>query len=233
MRTLRETVNHEDAGDRFARPRVARGIKERTSRALRRIARPVDRLVFPEASSAQDQWLRVVMNGEVDRYLEALGPSRLSAAEISGAAHRDKDWRCFRSLNFPEFDICAAPSDELEFDVVICEQVLEHVVDPWTAAANLRALCAPGGHVVVTVPFMVRVHELPLYAMKDYWRFTPRGLGLLLETAGLEIEAMGEWGNWQCVLGNLRRWSAYRPWHSLRNGRDIPIQVWAFARNPG
>ena len=99
--------------------------------------------------------------------------------------------------------------------MVICEQVLEHVVDPCAAAANLRRLCTAGGHVIVSTPFLVKVHELPAYAMRDYWRFTPRGLRLLLEEAGLEVDAVDAWGNRQCVVGNLSRWSAYRRWHSL------------------
>jgi hypothetical protein len=39
------------------------------------------------------------------------------------------------------------------------------------------------------------------------------------------------WGNRQCVVGNLSRWSAYRRWHSLSNEPDLAVQVWAFARN--
>jgi SAM-dependent methyltransferase len=138
----------------------------------------------------------------------------------------------YTSLNYPEFDLCEPLSEERTYDVVICEQVLEHVVDPATAVDNLRRLCAPGGQVIVSTPFLIKVHELPEYGMLDYWRFTPRGLRLLLERAGLMVEEMGAWGNRQCVAGNVRVWSAYRPWHSLHNEPDIPVQVWAFARNP-
>jgi hypothetical protein len=116
--------------------------------------------------------------------------------------------------------------------VVICEQVIEHVVDPVLAAENLRGLCSPGGHVIVSTPFLIRVHELPMYGMRDYWRFTPRGLGMLLERAGLTVQTVGSWGNRRCVTGNTDRWPAYRRWHSLRNEPDLPVQVWAFARNP-
>ena len=115
------------------------------------------------------------------------------------------------------------------YDVVICEQVLEHVIDPWAAARNLRGLCVPGGHVVVSTPFLIRVHELPAYGMRDYWRFTPRGLRALLEGAGLVVDEVGSWGNRDCVAGNFDRWPAYRRWHSLRNEPDLPVQVWAFA----
>ncbi len=83
----------------------------------------------------------------------------------------------------------------------MCEQVIEHVVDPWAAAANLRGLCSPGGHVVVSTPFLIRVHELPEWGLHDYWRFTPRGLQTLLERAGLEVESVHSWGNRRCLVG--------------------------------
>lgn len=169
----------------------------------------------------------------VDAHIAALGPSRLSAAEISGENHAGKPWKEHSNLAYPEFDLCAPLQEDRRFDVVICEQVLEHVVDPCAAAANLRRLCTEGGHVIVSTPFLVKVHELPAYAMHDYWRFTPRGLRLLLEGAGLEVDAVDAWGNRQCVVGNLSRWSAYRRWHSLSNEPDLAVQVWAFARNTG
>jgi hypothetical protein len=67
--------------------------------------------------------------------------------------------------------------------------------------------------------------------MQDYWRFTPRGLLALLERAGLRVETVGTWGNRRCIVGNLDRWPAYRRWHPLRDEPDLPVQVWAFARN--
>jgi SAM-dependent methyltransferase len=204
---------------------MARAVLKRL-RALR------DRLLLPEAASGAEQWQRVILNRAVDRHLESLGTPALTAAEISGESHAGRAWKDFASLHHPEFDLCAPLRDRGTFDVVICEQVIEHVVDPAAAAANLRGLCAPGGHVIVSTPFLIRVHELPLYGMRDYWRFTPRGLRLLLEGAGLEVDTVGSWGNRRCVAGNLDRWPAYRRWHPLHNEPDAPVQVWAFARNP-
>lgn len=191
-----------------------------------------DRVLLPEAKSGAEQWQRVALYNAVDRHIERLGPARLSAAEISGAAHASKPWRRFSSLDFPAFDLCAPLGDHETYDVVICEQVIEHVIDPCAAAANLRGLCSSGGHVIVSTPFLVRVHELPMYGMRDYWRFTPRGLRTLLERAGLEVESVQSWGNRRCVTGNFDVWPAYRRWHSLRNEPDLPMQVWAFARRP-
>ena len=198
----------------------------------RRLRRASDRVVFPEATTATDHWQRKVLYESVDAHIASLGPSGLRAAEISGQNHASKPWKEFTNLDYPAFDLLAPVEEPHRFDVVICEQVLEHVDDPWKAAANLARLCVPGGHVIVSTPFLIRVHELPDYGMCDYWRFTPRGLRTLLEAGGLEVDAVQSWGNRDCVVGNLSRWSAYRRWHSLRNEPDLAVQVWAFARTP-
>jgi SAM-dependent methyltransferase len=193
-----------------------------------------DRVLLPEATSGADQWQRVTLNEAVRLHLMSLNPGGLDAAEISGDSRAGLGWNSFTSLNFPDFDLCAELDPELRgrFDVVICEQVLEHVLDPRAATRNLRGLCRPGGRVVVSTPFLIRIHELPIYGMDDFWRFTPRGLARLLEQAGLTVDGVDAWGNRSCVVGNLDRWPAYRRWHSLRNETDLPVQVWAFAHNP-
>jgi SAM-dependent methyltransferase len=207
--------------------------RSRIRKLAARVRRSRDRVLLPEASSAAEHWQRVVMSRSVEQHLAALDPAACSAAEISGDSHGGRPWKRYVALNFPEFDLCAPLEGRGTFDVVICEQVIEHVLDPAAAAENLRGLCNPGGHVIVSTPFLVRIHELPEYRMNDYWRFTPRGLRLLLERAGLEVDAVQSWGNRSCVVGNFDLWPAYRRWHSLENEPDLPLQVWAFARNPG
>ena len=203
---------------------------------VRRIAgsvfRRLDRAAFPEARTAADHWQREVLHESVDAYIQCLGPAALSAAEISGDTHARRGWREYVELAFPEFDLAAPLTEPRRFDVVICEQVLEHVPDPVAAAANLCRLCVPGGKVIVSTPFLIKVHELPELALFDYWRFTPRGLRRLLEDAGLEVEGVHSWGNRQAVIGNFGRWSRRRRWHSMRSEPDFPVQVWAFARRP-
>jgi SAM-dependent methyltransferase len=212
-----------------SRARTTRG---RLGALAGRLLAAADRRAFPHTDSPDEHWLRIAMNRAIARHLESLDPASRTAVEISGTAHAGRPWKAYETLAYPEFDLCAPLAEQKRYDVVICEQVLEHVVDPWTAVANLRGLCEPGGHVVVSTPFLVRVHELPEYAMRDYWRFTPRGLRVLLEGSGLEVEKVGSWGNRACVVGNFNRWSAYRSWLPLRNERDFPLQVWGFAINP-
>lgn len=211
---------------------VLRPPRRSLRRATASLAAWAEKLAFPEAEGAHAQYQRVILNREVRRFLTELGPSDLRAAEISGANHSDLGWKSHTGLDYPEYDVCGDLGAGL-YDVVVCEQVLEHVVDPFLAARNLASICEPGGHVVVSTPFLIRVHELPKYGMRDYWRFTPRGLRRVLEQAGLEIVHVSSWGNRTAVLSNLSKWSRYRRGFDLDNDPDLPVQVWAFARAPG
>lgn len=81
------------------------------------------------------------------------------------------------------FDICgdmAALDRALErtrFDLVVCEHVLEHLQAPWRAAATIQAVLAPGGHLLVAVPWVHPHHARP----DDYWRMSFGGVALLFE----------------------------------------------------
>lgn len=174
------------------------------------------------------QWCRLVMNERISAVLDGLPAGLCDAVEVSGDQHGGRPWRSYRRLSYPEFDLCS-PSTVDQYDVVICEQVIEHVRDPGTAVSTLRELCRPGGVVVVSTPFLVRVHREP----EDFWRFTPSGLRHLLEGAGLEVVSVSSWGNAACVSANFRRWVGRRRWDSLADDPDLPVVVWAVARRAG
>jgi SAM-dependent methyltransferase len=176
---------------------------------------------------ARDHWVRKVMLADTERELQALQPAQSSAVEISGKAWDQLGWRDYTRVVFPAFDLCNPP-DQLpgQFDVVICEQVLEHVLDPIRAVRTLRDLCRPDGHVFVSTPFLIRLHYNP----GDFWRFTPDGMWHLLESQGLAVQWVRSWGNRHCMNANLERWAAYWPWRSLRNEPYLPLVVWALAR---
>jgi SAM-dependent methyltransferase len=170
-------------------------------------------------------YAREVMNKDINAWFSTLAVGSLDAVEVSGTVRSNLGWRSYTSLQYPQFDIVtsAPPS---EFDVVVCEQVLEHVPDPCAAIRNLRRLTRPGGHILVSTPFLIRLHGSP----DDYWRFTPLGLRTLLEREGLVVDTVKSWGNRSAVVSNLRRWSFYLPWRSLRDTPDLPVVVWATSR---
>ena len=140
--------------------------------------------------------------------------------------------RASRRLNYPEFDLCA-PLDGAgrvrRGDLRAGPRTRGRPVR--APPRTCRACASPGGHVIVSTPFLIKVHELPMFGMHDYWRFTPRGL----RDAAREGRSRGRPsapGATAGVVGNLDRWSAHRRWHPLHNEPESRFRCWAFARNP-
>jgi hypothetical protein len=87
----------------------------------------------------------------------------------------------------------------------------------------------PGGHFLIIVPFLLKVHGYP----EDCTRWTDSGLRWLLEDAGFEIETIGSWGNRKCAQANFRHgWRMYGFGRDLTNDPVFPVMTWALARNP-
>ena len=61
------------------------------------------------------------------------------------------------------------------FEHIDCVSVIEHVKRPWLLCANIEAVMAPGATILVSVPFIWRVHAYP----SDYWRLTIEALPIL------------------------------------------------------
>lgn len=183
-------------------------------------------LWYPPARGTDSHFARAVMDARVAEIITSLEPAACEAVEISGTGHAGRNWLRYQSLQYPDFDVCAEFHAAEQHDVVICEQVLEHVVDPWAAARTLRRLAKPDGRVIVTVPFLIRIHPDP----EDYWRFTPAGLRVLLQRAGLDVLETGSWGNPTAVRANLFAWAKPLRRYSRKDRRDTPVVVWAVAR---
>ncbi len=160
---------------------------------------------------------------------ESLNPSSLQVVEISGGNWTEMPWASHTRLNFPEFDLCKPPEPlPGPFDLVICEQVLEHVSNPLTAVCTLRRLCKDDGHVYVSTPFLVRLHTRA--SGGDFWRFTPDGMSVLLRSQGLTPVRVRSWGNRKAIVANFDKWVRRRPWQSLRDEPDLPAMIWALAQ---
>jgi SAM-dependent methyltransferase len=177
----------------------------------------------------ESPWLRVQMDREIERYVRALDCPSLSALEISGRQWDKHGFGSYRSVEYPEYDVCEGPLERGAFDVIFLEQVLEHVLWPYRVVRNVWTMLKPGGVFVVATPFLVRVHNHPV----DCCRWTEVGMRHLLAEGGFHLEDVttGSWGNRACAKANFSRWRKWVPWlHSLRNEPDYPLVVWAFAR---
>jgi SAM-dependent methyltransferase len=170
------------------------------------------------------------MNREIEKFIRSLDCCRIDALEISGTGSQGRyNFRSYRTVQYPDYDICEGPLDHEQFDVVIAEQVFEHVLRPDRAAANVFQMLRPGGVFVISTPFLLKIHGHP----SDLYRWTEHGMGQLLATAGFTVLGTASWGNRECLLADMTAdlgWTVYKPrLHRLYNEAQFPIVVWAFA----
>jgi SAM-dependent methyltransferase len=69
-------------------------------------------------------------------------------------------------------DITSIPLQDLSMDVILCTEVLEHVVDPTPVIKEFARLIKPGGKLILTAPFNSLVHFAPFYyvtGLSRYW----------------------------------------------------------------
>lgn len=93
------------------------------------------------------------------------------------------------------------------FGLILCTETLEHVADWHAAFANLSALLAPGGVLLITCPHVYPLHEQPY----DFWRPTPYALRWFASKYGLEVVDERRLGTAWDVLGTVLGASAPSP----------------------
>jgi len=62
------------------------------------------------------------------------------------------------------------------FDLVLCLDVLEHLVDPWAFVATLRRLLAPGGRVIASLPNVRHLRVVLPLLLAGRWRYEASGI---------------------------------------------------------
>ena len=169
------------------------------------------------------------MNRETEKLVKGLNPESLSVMEVSGEGWAERfDFKSYLSTDYPDFDICGDPLLQ-QFDLIIAEQVFEHLLWPYRAGRNVYAMLEQGGYFLVSTPFMIKIHNHPV----DCSRWSEVGMRHFLAECGFPLEKIQtwSWGNRDCVVGNLSRWATFkRRKHSLENDPTFPVMVWALAQ---
>jgi SAM-dependent methyltransferase len=167
----RRAIDVAFAGDPIGRTRVSSAILGLTN-VLGPVLRSRARGDFLDAGCGT-QPFRALVEPQVDRYLTFDIEARVEGVDYIGDVE----------------DMAAVPGESI--DTLLCSEVLEHVPHPPRAIAEFARVLRPGGVLVVTVPFLARLHEEP----HDYFRYTRHGLRSLLVECGFEVDEITETGS--------------------------------------
>jgi 2-polyprenyl-3-methyl-5-hydroxy-6-metoxy-1,4-benzoquinol methylase len=78
----------------------------------------------------------------------------------------------FQIANIEEEDIAAAQG---YFDVILCADVLEHLVDPWAAVEKISRYLRPDGLLIVSMPNLREWKTLASVVFRGEFNYRPEG----------------------------------------------------------
>jgi len=68
------------------------------------------------------------------------------------------------------------PFDDNYFDVILCGDVLEHLVDPWNMVRRLTAWLKPGGLFIASLPNVREIKTLSKIVLKGNFKYNDAGI---------------------------------------------------------
>lgn len=120
-------------------------------------------------------------------------------------------------------DLNILSNRDLDFDFVVCSQVIEHVWNYPLAFKNIFNLVRMGGYAWISLPMSNRAHGSPAYYSAG---FSSAWLRIMAEDAGFEVITCGQAGTKRNYLAtHMLPW-----WLSVLNHR-IPISLPPVGRN--
>jgi len=91
------------------------------------------------------------------------------------------------------------PFEEEQFETIILSDVMEHLPNPEKLWKEMFRLLAPGGKVLLNVPFLYWIHEAP----HDYYRYTEFAVKRFAELSGFSIILLEPIGGAPEVLADI------------------------------
>jgi SAM-dependent methyltransferase len=154
--------------------------------------RPVDRYFIEQflAKHAGDIKGHVLEIG-TDMYTQRFGGARVTRSDVLHVAETHPHVTIIADLTDPDPVQVQAET----FDCFILTQTLHLIYDVRAALCTARRILKPGGVLLLTVPGLAPISRYDMDRWGDYWRFTSRSLGRLLEetfpSSDVKVEAHG------------------------------------------
>lgn len=116
--------------------------------------------------------------------------------EESGHCHKNEQVDVY-------YDGKTIPFNSDYFDSIFSSEVFEHIFNLEQILNELFRVIKPGGHMLITLPFVWDEHEVPY----DFARYTSYGISSLLEKAGFEVITIEKTTNY--VETVFQMWNSY------------------------
>lgn len=91
------------------------------------------------------------------------------------------------------------PLPDHSADTIVLSDVLEHIANPTLLWQEMTRVLAPGGKILMNVPFFYKIHEAPF----DYYRYTEFALRNFAETNGFSVLVLDPIGGLPEVFTDL------------------------------
>lgn len=161
--------------------------------------KPIDRWYIERflAEHAADVRGRVLEVAE-STYTGWYGGDRVTSSDVLYAAEGNAEATIVGDLT------TGAGIPQAAFDCFICTQTLQFIYDVHTAVGGTRALLAPGGVLLATLPGISQISREDMRDWGDWWRFTAHSAErLFAEAYGPENVEVQRHGNVAAAAGFL------------------------------
>jgi 2-polyprenyl-3-methyl-5-hydroxy-6-metoxy-1,4-benzoquinol methylase len=72
-------------------------------------------------------------------------------------------------------EVTDIPLNEASIDVILCLDVLEHLIDPWVAVSKLKQYLKPDGIIIASLPNVRNLKVIIPLIFKDDWKYVDAG----------------------------------------------------------
>lgn len=132
--------------------------------------------------------------------------------EVSGHDHRHEAIDVY-------YDGKTLPFANESFDSIFSSEVFEHVFNLAQILDELHRVLKPGGHMLLTVPFVWDEHEIPY----DFARYTSFGLKHILQEKGFTVVQEKKTTNYVSTMCQM--WAAYVYQHIFPKHKVVRIAL--------